>query len=764
MGGAMAGGGREQERPRAGRAIAWPPRETAVVSAVSDPGWCRSLAESNLKWIRAEAGPGRLLPWVPVAFGAGIALYFTAAREPMAVVVAPVAGLACLLALAARRRPIFPYMALFAALLAGFATATLKTAYVAHAVLLTPVSSAALEGFVETHEERERTDRFVLRVAKIDARGAPRLQRVRLSVRKSTAPTVGSHVILKARLLPPLRPLRPSGYDFARDMYFQGIGASGFVLGAIKVKDRPNQGGWRLRYAAWMQGLRDGVDARIRTVLSGDRRAIATALLTGRRDAISRANNDALFVSGLGHVLSISGYHMAVVAGVVFFAIRALLALSPALSARHTIKKWAALAALIAALFYLLLSGAEVATQRSFYMTALVLVAVMVDRRAITFRTLALAAMLVLLIAPEALVHPSFQMSFAATLGLVVLAQSGLPQWFAVNDDSWFGRFAAWGGREFAVLALASFVAGLATTPYAAFHFHRVAPYGVIANLVAMPVVSVLVMPAGLLGIAAVPLGFDNLFLHLMGIGIDWMIAVSQWVATLPGAFGRVHAFGIAPLIVMSGGIIVFGLLRSPLRWAGFGLIGCGIVWAAVAAEPDILIARDASSVAVRGKDGYLRIMHTAKNTFLWGEWLAADADSRAVTDPSVAQGVACDEVGCVVEGKEGDLIALTRQPQALVDDCAQAKVIVTPYQAPSDCAAQVFHRDALRGLGGVALKRAAQGYRITASQSAEVDRPWSPAILEGSLGSRSNNAIARRTPSHPVDATPPKIEQGAAD
>jgi ComEC/Rec2-related protein len=147
-----------------------------------------------------------------------------------------------------------------------------------------------------------------------------------------------------------------------------------------------------------------------------------------------------LFVSGLGHVLSISGYHMAVVAGVVYFAIRALLALSPALRSRYAIKKWAALAALIAALFYLLLSGAEVATQRSFYMTALVLVAVMADRRAITFRTLALAAMLVLLLAPEALVHPSFQMSFAATLGLVVLAQIGMPQWFSTRDDTAFVR------------------------------------------------------------------------------------------------------------------------------------------------------------------------------------------------------------------------------------------------------------------------------------------------------------------------------------
>src|SRR5215472_7560761 len=201
---------------------------------------------------------------------------------------------------------------------------------------------------------------------------------------------------------------------------------------------------------------------------------------------------------------------MAVVAGVVFFVIRALLALIPGLAVSTPIKKWAAAAALAAAAFYLLLSGAEVATQRSFFMTAVVLIAVIVDRRAITFRTLAVAAMIVLIMAPEALVHPSFQMSFVATLGLVALVQIGMPRLFATPDHSATARVALWGGRELVTLVLASLVAGLATTPYAAFHFHRVTPYGVLANLAAMPVVSAVVMPAGMLGLIAAPFGFDG--------------------------------------------------------------------------------------------------------------------------------------------------------------------------------------------------------------------------------------------------------------
>jgi competence protein ComEC len=441
--------------------------------------------------------------------------------------------------------------------------------------------------------------------------------------------------------------LRPGSYDFGRDMYFQGIGASGFVTGMIKTVEALGNGGLSLRYAAFMQGLRDAIDARIRTALDGDKRAIATALLTGRRDAISPPVNDAMFISGLGHVLSISGYHMAVVAGVVFFAVRALLALIPGLTVSFPIKKWSAAAALAAAAFYLLLSGAEVATQRSFFMTAVVLIAIMVDRRAVTFRTLAVAAMIVLTIAPEALVHPSFQMSFAATLGLVALVQIGMPRLLAAPDNSATARVALWGGREIATLVLASLVAGLATTPYAVFHFHRVTPYGVLANLAAMPVVSAVVMPAGLLGLVAMPFGFDGVFWQTMGIGIDWMIAVTQWVAGLPGAIGRMAAFGIGPVIAASAGIILLGLLRTPLRWSGAVVLVLAVVWALAVPQPDILVSGDGHNVGVRGKDGRLHLMRTAKDAFLLKEWLAADADGRQPADASLAEG-SCDEAGQV--------------------------------------------------------------------------------------------------------------------
>jgi len=184
-----------------------------------------------------------------------------------------------------------------------------------------------------------------------------KLERVRVSVRKGTAPPVGSFIEFKARLSPPLEPLRPGGYDFARDMYFQRLGASGFVLGAFRTVEAPHAAGLWLRYAAFVEGMREAIDKRIRTILPGDKGAIASALITGKRDAISTPVNEAMYVSGLAHVLSISGYHKAVVAEIIFFVLRALFALMLAFSSRHPIKKWAALAAFGAAAFYLVLWG-----------------------------------------------------------------------------------------------------------------------------------------------------------------------------------------------------------------------------------------------------------------------------------------------------------------------------------------------------------------------------------------------------------------------
>jgi competence protein ComEC len=369
--------------------------------------------------------------------------------------------------------------------------------------------------------------------------------------------------------------------------------------------------------------------------------------------------------------------------------------------------------------------------------------------------------MIVLALYPEALVHPSFQMSFAATLGLVALIQVGMPALFATPDHSPTARAAMWGGREIALLALTSLVAGLATTPYAAFHFHRVTPYGVLANLLAMPVVSAVVMPMGLLGLAAMPFGFDGFFWRLMGIGIEWMVMVTQWVAALPGAIGRMAAFGTGPLLASSAGIILLGLLRTPLRWTGAGALIVAVVWALAVSQPDLLISGDGRNIAVRGGDGRLHLMRSAKDAFLLKEWLAADADARAADDPSLANGVSCDEAGCVAQMKDGRFATLALRPEALADDCERAAVIVTSRQAPADCTALVIDRDQLQKRGTLVLRQARGGFALDAVRPKGIDRPWSPAAA-GDAAPESNPAASATA--RPVDATPAEPDIGAED
>ena len=344
-------------------------------------------------------------------------------------------------------------------------------------------------------------------------------------------------------------------------------------------------------------------------------------------------------------------------------------------------------------------------------------------------------------------------MSFAATLGLVALVQLGMPHLFATPDSSATTRVALWGGRELVMLTLASLVAGLATTPYAAFHFHRVTPYGVLANLAAMPVVSALVMPAGLLGLLAMPFGLDGLFWQLMGWGIDWMIAVTRWVASLPGAVGRITAFGTGPLIAASAGIIVLGLLRTPLRWAGGAMLLVALAWALAVPQPDILISGDGRNIAVRAKDGRLHLMRTGKDAFLIKEWLAADADPRTASDSSLNEGASCDEAGCVMQMADGGLVAQALRSEALADDCARTSLIVSARQPPTSCAAPVIDRERLQRQGGLTLRRTPGGFSIDAVRAGGADRPWAPTAVGGTepdmvLGSRPTTLRAS-------DATP---------
>jgi competence protein ComEC len=361
-----------------------------------------------------------------------------------------------------------------------------------------------------------------------------------------------------------------------------------------------------------------------------------------------------------------------------------------------------------------------------------------------------------MIFAPQAVVHPSFQMSFAATLALVAAYERGLP-WSGNPDATVGARAALWGGRAILGLMLASVVAGLATTPYAAFHFHRLAPYGVLANLLAMPIVSIWVMPAGLLALVAIPFGFDGTLWWLMGEGIGWMSAVALFVVGLPGAVGHIPAFGVGPLLLVTGGLVVLCLLKSPLRWCGGGLIALAILGAIRTPQPDVLVAPDGQALAVRGADGRLTIHRTARDAFTVREWLAADGDARRPTDPSLGQGFRCDEAGCIAQLADGRLVAYAQSPDAFAEDCVRAAVLVTVREAPPQCLALIVDRNHSRIHGAIALRREGKAFVWSEARPAGQDRPWARGPAEPNSATPS----ARRPASRAATPRPEDLEAG---
>jgi len=677
------------------------------------------IAEALVDALQREWNAGRGFLWVPVAVAVGIALYFALPREPM--LLALFAGFV-LLTLAARRarsRPIL-YAALVcaAAAMAGVSLAKLRTDVVV-APILDRERTVTMTGAIETVEQRSRGVRLVLRTEEMDKK-VPQDRvpdRVRVTVARDAPHLVaGSRVTFLARLRPPQGPVMPGGYDFGRALFFEGIGATGFAYGTPKPAEvaNPTVTRWAGRARNVIETFRAALGDRLRETLPGASGEVAAALVVGDRGGIPQDTVDALRQAGLAHILAISGMHMALVTGAVFWVVRALLALIPGLALRQPIRKWAAVAALATGAVYLIISGAGVATQRAFVMVAVVLLAVLVDRPAVTMRSVALAALAVMVLAPEMVTGPSFQMSFAAVVALIATYEwvTGREKKFAAPAGGLPSLIASRAGRYILGLALTSLVAGLATAPLAAFHFHRVAPFGLLANLLAMPVVALVIMPAAVASMLAAPFGLDPLILPAMGWGIDTVIAVAGTIADLTPKGGVVGAMPQSAALAFAAGLLWLCLWRTRLRWGGVGLLALGALLAPMADCADVLISEDGKTVAVRRADSTLAV-HTGRGgDFVAETWLRADGDSRSPDDPSVIAGIQCDPLGCILPLPEPGahdslaLVALSQKPLAFLEDCTRAAIVVAERSASAHCseAAIVSDRATRARTGALAL------------------------------------------------------------
>lgn len=696
----------------------------------------------------------RWMLWLPVAFGAGVAVYFWLPHEPPGWI----GALGLVLALAggllgrARATVVIAALAL-AAVSGGFSAAQWRAERVAAPVLVKRLGPVMIAGQLRDLSLQRAGGRIVLqsiRVPDLAADATPAGIRLRLGGPVAAPLRPGDWVRLRAVLQPPPAPAAPGAFDFARQAYFERIGAVGFVLGGVRRLSEPPAGAAAARDSSW-QGLgeawhlnwaklRQTVAGRVLDALPGSAGGIAAALMTGERGAIPDGVIAAMRDSGLAHLLAISGLHMGLVAGLLFFGLRAALALVPFVALRYPIKKWTAVAAGLGSFAYLFLAGATVPTQRAFVMVSLVLLAVLLDRTAISLRLVAWAAFAVLAVAPESLLGASFQMSFAAVIALVagyeIVAARGL---LAARDGggafggglgartghSWLAR----AGFYLAGVLLTSVIAILATAPFAIYNFNRVAVYGLAANLIAVPLTALWIMPWALLAFVLMPVGLEPLALMPMGWGTAAVIAVAEQVAGWPGAVMPVAALPPAGLVLVAAGGLWLCIWRRPWRLAGVALIAVGLSTLAVSRPPDVLASGDGKLLGVRDENGTLWVSSTRTARYTGETWArrAGAAEPRAWPADRAAAGgqLRCDSLGCILRAR-GHVVALVSDGRALVEDCARATVVVS-LEPARDCKGPevVVDRFDLWRNGAHALWLAPDGVRVRNAQDMRGRRPW---------------------------------------
>lgn len=734
---------RRQGRGRA-VALAWPGRWSAGLTGLRHADAWRESARAAFA---AEREKRRLFLWLPVAFGLGIVLYFAAEREPgLAWPAFWTLVLGCG-AIGLRARPLASGAMLLAAMVfAGFCAGVLRTASITTPIL-TRTMFGSLTGTIESVEKRIGDHRLVLRVhAFAGLEPGTRPERVRVTLRGPFTAKAGDTITAQARLLPPPEPARPGGYDFARDAFFRGIGAVGSLSGRLAIAAPPSPPALVDRLAAGVENSRNALTDRIAAAFGGQAGAVAAALVTGKRGLIEEETNQALRAAGLYHIVSISGLHMVLAAGAIFWSLRAALALVPGLALLWPLKKIAALGAMAGATAYSLFSGSEVATERSLIMTLVMLGAILVDRPALSLRNLAIAALIVLAREPETLLGPSFQMSFAAVAGLIAFAGrwSRAPSEMSGPGFPDLGQtpvrtrrepasptLPAWLGwprtllRAFLALIVTTFVASLATAPFAAYHFQVANPLGVFGNALALPFVSLVVMPAAVAGMVLAPLGLDRPVWWLMGAATEPVLQISAFFQTFDGASLPVPAFGPGPLALMVAAILAATLLAGPLRWLALPLALAGLLSAPAALRPDLFVDREAAGLAIRAESGRL-VMLGRPSHFVRQQWLLADGDPRDPDDPSLREGVTCDTLGCTARMRGGGRVAHVRDAQALLEDCARADILVTRLDAQGCAAPIVLDRAMLAARGALVLTPDAAG-KLTAHGARDHarERPW---------------------------------------
>lgn len=642
---------------------------------------------------------GAIFPWLPVLFGLGIGVFFNLKFEPNHVTFA-VAGLGAIAVVPAFRRDYVQRATSLGvvAVCAGFVLAAVRTHSVAEPILSFRYYGPVEGRIVDIDKSASDAVRLTLdRVVLFNTPPTRTPARVRVALHGDQShfiPLPGEVVILAAHLSPPSGPVEPGGFDFQRHAWFQKLGAVGYTRSPVMTLE-PAQDGLAIFR------LRHRISQAIHELIPDKRGAFVVAIITGDRSAISQDSLDSLRASNLAHLLAISGLHMGMLSGFVFAVVRGGLALVPKVQMRVPAKQISATVALVAASCYLALSGGAIPTERAYVMVAVALIAVILGRRAISLRAVAIAAMIVLMRSPEALLSPGFQMSFAATTALVGV--------FTAVRDSELALGPKW-LRPVIAVVLSSAVAGLATAPFGAAHFNQVSQFGLLANVLSVPVMGTVVVPGAVLAAVLSPFGGQWIGLEISAAGLGWILLVSDWIASLPAALRGVSQPDAAFLPLISLGGLWVVLWKGRLRLAGLVPIAIAAwVWA-TSERPHALIADTGGLVGVMTAEG--RAVSKPKGSgFIATVWLENDGDfstqamSNALWDHHILH----------ITGK--------KSVQLLID-CQGADILVVNYEPAQKLPCYVISPRMLRQTGSLSIS---ENGEIISSKDVHGSRIWHP-------------------------------------
>ena len=680
---------------------------------------------------RASAERERWPLWLPVLIGTGIGGYFALPVEP-----GPLWGsLPLLIALLALGLVLwrFPRLGLGLAgtvglaVTLGFAAAAWRTAWVAAPVLERTAALWLSARVVEIERLPDQGRRVTFDQVQWE-RDPPGVtpERVRIRLRPGGAEIApGDRLRLRALLSPPAAPVLPDGFDFARFAWFKRLGATGMALTAPEILSRAGNSN---SFTVAINALRQSLTARIVAVVPGDRGAVTAALITGDQMPISLPLMEAYRASGLAHILSISGLHIGLAAGLVFVGLRGLLALIPPVALRFPIKKIAAGLAIMAAWGYTLLAGSPIPAQRSLLMLVLVLVAVLLDRRVLSMRPVALAATLLLLLWPEELTGASFQMSFAAVVALLAIAELWEPRralWHAAHPGLWAGAVLYLVG-----VILTTLTASLVTAAYGIYHFNRFAVWAVAANLLAVPITGFWVMPWALALGLLLPFGLEAWALVPMGWGVEAINRVALAVASWPDSVVTLPPLPVAGLVFFTLGGCWLCLWRRAWRWGGLVVMGMGLATLALSSPPDLLVDGHGDAFAIRTAEGTL-LFNGKGGAFLRDTW--SRRAGPLAEEPWPKRGSSndgrlnCRRSGCRWSSDAG-LVALIFDEEAGPAACAEARFVISTVPLRHACSdpVRVIDRFDLWRQGTHAFWLRPEEVRIVSVVARQGNRPWS--------------------------------------